>query len=83
MSDEVLYTVRGPKMLEDMSWEEVAEMLQLTQTIIVPVGSTEQHGPALPLAADTIQVVEMAKQTVARLAAGGSTSWQGLPSPLE
>lgn len=68
---EVLYTVKGPKMLEDMTWEELSEVLKETNTVIIPVGSTEQHGPHLPLAADTIQVVEMAKGTVARLAKEG------------
>lgn len=73
MNGEVLYTVTGPKLLEDMTWEEVADVLETTDTVIVPVGSTEQHGPHLPLAADTIQVVEMAKQAVSRLGAEGIT----------
>ena len=32
----------------DMSWVEVKEWLEKTDTVIVPVGSIEQHGPALP-----------------------------------
>ncbi len=73
MTEETLYTVKGPKMLEDMTWEEMSEVLKKTDTVIIPVGSTEQHGPHLPLAADTIQVVEMARETVARLAQEGIT----------
>ena len=68
---ETLYTVKGPKTLEDMSWAEVDEALEVTDLVIVPVGSTEQHGPHLPLAADTIQVVEMAKQAASRLSDSG------------
>jgi creatinine amidohydrolase len=73
MAEETLYTINGPKMLEDMTWEELFEVMKKTDIVILPVGSTEQHGTHLPLAADTIQVVEMAKQTVARLAKEGIT----------
>jgi creatinine amidohydrolase len=71
MAEEILYAVKGPKTLEDMTWEELSEVLKETDIVIVPVGSTEQHGPHLPLAADTIQVVELAKRTVSRFAADG------------
>ena len=82
MSDEVLYTVKGPKLLEDMTWKEVDDLLAVTDTVIVPVGSTEQHGPHLPLAADTIQVVEMVRQTVACLAEEGITVLGGPVIPF-
>lgn len=71
MTEEILYTVRGPKTLEDMTWEELSEVLKETDIVIVPVGSTEQHGPHLPLATDTIQATEIAKRTVVRLAEEG------------
>lgn len=82
MSEEILYTMKGPKMLEDMTWEELSEVMKKTDLVIVPVGSTEQHGCHLPLAADTIQVVEMAKQTVARLAQEGITVVAGPTIPF-
>lgn len=71
MSEETLYTVKGPKSLPDMTWAEVSEILKETDTVIVPVASTEQHGPHLPLATDTIQAIEIAKRTVASLATEG------------
>ena len=37
----------------DMSWVEVKEWLEKTDTVIVPVGSIEQHGPALPCGVDS------------------------------
>lgn len=37
----------------DMSWVEVKEWLKKTDTVIVPVGSIEQHGPALPCGVDS------------------------------
>ncbi len=32
-----------------MTWQEVEERIQECDTILIPVGSTEQHGPHLPL----------------------------------
>lgn len=37
--------------------------------VILPVGSTEQHGPHLPLGADAIQVAEVAHRVAVRLGA--------------
>lgn len=82
MLEETLYTVKGPKMLEDMTWEELSEVLQETDTVIVPVGSIEQHGPHLPLGSDTIQGVEMTKRAVARLASEGITVVGGPSIPF-
>jgi creatinine amidohydrolase len=53
------------KLLEEMSWPEIEAGLKETQTVILPVGATEEHGPHLPIFTDTIQAVEVAK-SVAR-----------------
>jgi len=37
----------------DMAWVDVKEWLKKTDTVIVPVGSTEQHGPHLPTGVDS------------------------------
>lgn len=37
---------------EELSWPEVAEVLQEPNAMILPVGSIEQHGPHLPLNVD-------------------------------
>ncbi|MHA2065537.1 MAG: creatininase family protein [Candidatus Thorarchaeota archaeon] len=39
-------------LLAKMTWPEVEELLKECDTIIVPIGSVEQHGPALPLDTD-------------------------------
>jgi len=39
--------------LSDMTWPEVAEVLDKTHVIIVPVGSIEQHGYHLPQSVDS------------------------------
>lgn len=50
--------------LHHNSWEEVAEYLKRSQTIVVPVGSIEQHGGHLPLGTDTM-VAEAIAESVA------------------
>ncbi len=62
MNTKPLYTVSGPKSLYEMTREEVQEALTKTDTILLPAGALEQHGPHLPLGADTIQGVDMCKR---------------------
>lgn len=50
------------KLLEEMSWPEIEAGLKQTQTIILPVGATEEHGPHLPIFTDTIQATEVARE---------------------
>jgi creatinine amidohydrolase len=35
--------------LQDMSWMEIQEALKRTDTVIVPIGNLEQHGPQSPV----------------------------------
>ncbi|MEM4141215.1 MAG: creatininase family protein [Nitrososphaeria archaeon] len=54
-------------LLSEMSWPEVKEALKTTDIVIVPIGSIEQHGPALPLKTDAYiaeKVAEMAAEKV-------------------
>jgi creatinine amidohydrolase len=71
MKGQALYTVYGPKTLYEMTREEVQEALTRTSIILLPAGAVEQHGPHLPLGADTIQGVDMCKRTQALLADEG------------
>jgi creatinine amidohydrolase len=73
LSRDVLYTVRGPKTLFEMSWPEVEEALKKTDIVIVPIGSTEQHGTHLPLGSDTLQATEIARMVIGQLADEGVT----------
>ena len=36
----------------ELSWPEVDEVLKNTDTVLLPMGSTEQHGRHLPLGVD-------------------------------
>ncbi len=42
-------------LLEEITMPMFAEGLGLTRTVLIPFGSTEEHGPHLPLATDTLQ----------------------------
>lgn len=67
MSSDVLYEVKGPKTILEMTWEEVAEALKETDIVILPVGSVEQHGRHLPLGSDTLQGTDIAKMVIKKL----------------
>ena len=52
--------------LQDHTWEEVKEKIENgVKTIIIPVGSTEQHGPHLPLGTDTMVAIALAESAAA------------------
>jgi creatinine amidohydrolase len=46
--------------LAKMTWQEVEEILKETDIALVPIGSTEQHGPALPIDNDSYIATELA-----------------------
>src|SRR5918998_1311351 len=52
---------RHPWRLKDMTPGDVGRRLLERPTLIVPVGTTEQHGPHLPLGCDTIIVERLAE----------------------
>lgn len=49
--------------LQDHTWQDVKMYIEETEdpTVIVPIGSTEQHGPHLPLGVDAFQAIEVAE----------------------
>jgi creatinine amidohydrolase len=48
-------------MLHEITWEDFDAFAKSGGVIVLPVGSTEQHGPHLPLGSDTIIATEIAK----------------------
>jgi creatinine amidohydrolase len=54
-------------LMSDMSWTEVEQALKERPIALLPVGNTEAHGPHLPVTADTLIAVEMARRTVTKL----------------
>jgi creatinine amidohydrolase len=56
--------------LSDMRWPEVQELLKGPHAVLIPVGSTEQHGPHLPLSVDSACSTYVAEQAAAKVNAG-------------
>lgn len=76
--------------LNELSWVEVEKYLKTNDIILVPIGSTEQHGPAAPLGLDTYVAIALtedaAKQTGVISAPpiwfGDSTHHLGFPGTI-
>lgn len=47
--------------LHELTWEDVRDYLQSKDTILLPFGTTEQHGPAGPLGLDGYVAVSLAE----------------------
>lgn len=52
--------------LYDMTWKDIEVYLQSNDTIILPVGSTEQHGLHLPLGTDSYVAIKLAGEVGTR-----------------
>jgi len=50
----------------DLTWPEVNEAVALQKVILIPVGSTEQHGPHLPLDVDNFLATSVCLEAAAR-----------------
>lgn len=55
----------------DITWKEAREAFKRGVVVILPVGSTEAHGPHLPLATDVIISEEMSRRAAEKLGARG------------
>ncbi len=73
-----------------MTRPEVAEALARRSLAILPIGSTEQHGPHLPLGTDTLLAQEVARQLAEATGAllfpplplGYAWVWRDIPGTL-
>lgn len=60
-------TAQSPSVwMQDLTWEEVATHLERDRIVIVPVGSTEQHGPAGVLGVDSYVAITLAEDVAER-----------------
>jgi creatinine amidohydrolase len=62
-------------LFQDLTWKEAREAIARGAIFILPVGSTEAHGPHLPLATDVIISEEMSRRAAVKLAARGVESF--------
>jgi creatinine amidohydrolase len=65
--DETRYS-RDGLTLADMTWPEINEIRDLVELVLIPVGSTEQHGPNLAIRMDGAGAFEFARRASARMA---------------
>jgi len=77
--------------LAESTWPEAADAARLGRWLVVPLGSTEQHGPHLPLSTDSDIAVAIAEGAAARngrlmvappVAYGASGEHQAFPGTL-
>jgi len=52
-------------LMQELTWPEVREITESSSTALIPVGSTEQHGPHAPLGTDLF-IPEFIASSVAR-----------------
>lgn len=79
-----------PLVLQEMTWTDVRDYLEKCDMVIIPIGSTEQHGPHLPLGTDYYEAMGMSKLISAKtgvvvapvLLAGYSVYHSGFPGTL-
>jgi creatinine amidohydrolase len=79
-----------PLVLQELTWTDIQEYLKTTDMVIIPLGSTEQHGPHLPLGTDYYEALGMSKMISAKtgvlvapvLLSGYSIYHSGFPGSL-
>jgi len=57
---------RDPYYLPHLTSPEVDALLRTTDTVILPFGAIEQHGPALPMGTDTLGVIAVSREAARR-----------------
>ena len=67
-------TKRPTVFLGEMTNPEVEAFVAAHKTVIVPIGSTEQHGPHGPLSTDTIVPAEVARRVAPKVSAAVAPS---------
>ena len=67
MARDVMYEVKGPKTLKEMTATELGEALKTADIAVLAFGAVENHASHLPLGADNFQGEELIKRTAARL----------------
>jgi creatinine amidohydrolase len=76
--------------LAEMTWQEAKRAVEENRLVIVPVGSTEAHGPHLPLDVDTHQAGRVAELLAERVGAvvapalpySYAVTWMGFPGTV-
>lgn len=51
-------------LLSDLTWVEAGEVIREGCTVMVPIGSNEQHGPHMPIDCDSFYVTQVSEQVI-------------------
>jgi len=54
-------------LIEEMTPQEITDALKEIDTVVVPLGSVEQHGPHLPVGTDTLIPITVAKHVAEKI----------------
>ncbi|MFX0198713.1 MAG: creatininase family protein [Candidatus Hodarchaeota archaeon] len=65
MEDFIVFRIKKPLTLFEMTNTEAVELFQQTDIAILSIGSTEQHGRHLPMGTDTLESTDYAKRAAA------------------
>src|SRR5689334_19631515 len=60
-----------PKLAKDLSWQQVQALAAANAVALLPVGSTEAHGPHLPLSVDVVIAEEVCRRVAERFERAG------------
>lgn len=61
ISSSIAQTENTALVLQEMAWVDVEDYIENNDMVIIPLGSTEQHGPHLPLGTDYYEAFEISK----------------------
>jgi len=53
-------------LIEEMMPQEITDALKEVDTVVIPLGTVEQHGPHLPVGTDTLIPIAVAKRVAER-----------------
>ncbi|HIT18535.1 MAG TPA: creatininase family protein [Candidatus Fimivivens faecavium] len=82
MERELLYEVRGPKNITEMTAAELEERLKETDMIVFSFGAIENHGKHLPLGCDSFQGNVLVRRVAEKLAEKGLPAVPGFAMPF-
>lgn len=51
----------GSIRIQELTWQDISDYLKKNDVVLVPIGSTEQHGPHLPTGCDTYAAIALAE----------------------
>ena len=80
--EELLYEVRGPKNITELTAAELEKKLETCDTIVFSFGALENHGKHLPLGCDTFQGNVLVRRVAQYLEKKGMEAVPGFAFPL-